>query len=121
MLTFFVDFFCYKIIPLKTIFFRLKDFSDMVEGFNMDPLYLQYEQQGQIPDYRVFRYLCDMFSNCSDKIISDPQKQQSNNQTHFMFQHLQIPLGRRFRSLKLWFVMRMFGISGLQEYIRKVN
>ncbi len=30
-----------------------------------------------------------------------------------------IPLGRRFRSLKLWFVIRSFGIEGLRERIRK--
>eukprot|EP00753_Platysulcus_tardus_P019342 PLAT7098.2.p2 GENE.PLAT7098.2~~PLAT7098.2.p2 ORF type:complete len:540 (-),score=307.54 PLAT7098.2:71-1690(-) len=30
----------------------------------------------------------------------------------------QIPLGRRFRSLKLWFVMRTFGASGLRAHIR---
>ncbi|RNA27256.1 dopa decarboxylase, partial [Brachionus plicatilis] len=35
------------------------------------------------------------------------------------FRHWQIPLGRRFRSLKLWFVMRLFGVKGLQSYIRK--
>jgi len=29
-----------------------------------------------------------------------------------------IPLGRRFRALKLWFVLRGFGMSGLQEKIR---
>jgi aromatic-L-amino-acid/L-tryptophan decarboxylase len=29
----------------------------------------------------------------------------------------QIPLGRRFRSLKIWFVMRTYGISGLREHI----
>ncbi|KAG0628344.1 hypothetical protein M758_1G019700 [Ceratodon purpureus] len=29
----------------------------------------------------------------------------------------QIPLGRRFRALKLWMVMRMYGSSGLQSYI----
>jgi aromatic-L-amino-acid decarboxylase len=29
-----------------------------------------------------------------------------------------IPLGRRFRALKLWFVIREFGVSGLQEKIR---
>lgn len=29
-----------------------------------------------------------------------------------------IPLGRRFRALKLWFVMRSFGIEGLQKKIR---
>ncbi|XP_023225375.1 histidine decarboxylase-like [Centruroides sculpturatus] len=34
------------------------------------------------------------------------------------FMHWQIPLSRRFRSLKLWFVIRSFGITGLQEHIR---
>ncbi|MCP4111137.1 MAG: aminotransferase class V-fold PLP-dependent enzyme [Desulfobacteraceae bacterium] len=30
-----------------------------------------------------------------------------------------IPLGRRFRSLKLWFVIRYFGIEGLRWHIRR--
>ncbi|GJP38432.1 hypothetical protein CLOM_g22869 [Closterium sp. NIES-68] len=30
----------------------------------------------------------------------------------------QVPLGRRFRALKLWFVLRMFGAASLREYIR---
>ncbi|MEQ2276493.1 hypothetical protein XENORESO_004061, partial [Xenotaenia resolanae] len=33
--------------------------------------------------------------------------------------HWQIPLGRRFRSLKMWFVFRMYGVKGLQAHIRK--
>lgn len=31
----------------------------------------------------------------------------------------QIPLGRRFRALKLWFVLRSFGLEGLRHHIRK--
>ncbi|KAM4064654.1 pyridoxal-dependent decarboxylase conserved domain-containing protein [Hirsutella rhossiliensis] len=31
----------------------------------------------------------------------------------------QIPLGRRFRSLKLWFVLRAYGVSGLQAHVRR--
>lgn len=31
----------------------------------------------------------------------------------------QIPLGRRFRSLKIWFVLRTYGVTGLQQHIRK--
>jgi aromatic-L-amino-acid decarboxylase len=31
----------------------------------------------------------------------------------------QVPLGRRFRALKLWFVIRSFGVAGLQERIRE--
>jgi aromatic-L-amino-acid decarboxylase len=30
-----------------------------------------------------------------------------------------IPLGRRFRSLKLWFVLRHYGIEGLQFHVRE--
>jgi len=30
----------------------------------------------------------------------------------------QIPLGRRFRSLKLWFVIRHYGVEGMREFIR---
>lgn len=31
----------------------------------------------------------------------------------------QIPLGRRFRSLKLWFVIRYYGLEGLRYHIRR--
>jgi aromatic-L-amino-acid decarboxylase len=31
----------------------------------------------------------------------------------------QVPLGRRFRALKLWFVIRWFGVSGLQQKVRE--
>ncbi|GFG35977.1 hypothetical protein Cfor_03560 [Coptotermes formosanus] len=35
------------------------------------------------------------------------------------YRHWQIPLGRRFRSLKLWFVLRLYGVRNLQAFIRK--
>jgi len=31
----------------------------------------------------------------------------------------QVPLGRRFRALKLWFVLRHYGVEGLRAYIRE--
>jgi len=31
----------------------------------------------------------------------------------------QIPLGRRFRALKLWFVLRHYGLEGLRSHLRK--
>ena len=30
-----------------------------------------------------------------------------------------VPLGRRFRALKLWFVMRSYGLNGIQQKLRK--
>ncbi|KAH8889822.1 PLP-dependent transferase [Thozetella sp. PMI_491] len=35
------------------------------------------------------------------------------------YREWQIPLGRRFRSLKIWFVLRSYGARGLQEHIRR--
>ena len=35
-------------------------------------------------------------------------------------QDWQVPLGRRFRSLKLWFVLRSYGSENLQKYLRWV-
>lgn len=32
--------------------------------------------------------------------------------------NLQISLGRRFRSLKIWFVLRSYGVSGFQQHLR---
>lgn len=34
------------------------------------------------------------------------------------YRHWGIPLSRRFRALKLWFVIRNYGVQGLQDYIR---
>ena len=37
----------------------------------------------------------------------------------FDYRDWHIPLGRRFRALKLWFVIRHYGIEGLQSHIRE--
>ncbi|KAK9510841.1 hypothetical protein O3M35_005540 [Rhynocoris fuscipes] len=35
------------------------------------------------------------------------------------FRNWEIPLGRRFRALKLWLTMRLYGVTNLQNFIRK--
>ncbi|KAF5298426.1 hypothetical protein FQR65_LT01204 [Abscondita terminalis] len=34
------------------------------------------------------------------------------------YRHWQISLGRRFRALKVWFVLRSYGVTGIQKHIR---
>lgn len=34
------------------------------------------------------------------------------------YRHWQISLGRRFRALKLWFVLRIYGAEGIQKHVR---
>src|ERR1700678_3726956 len=36
----------------------------------------------------------------------------------FEYRNWHVPLGRRFRALKLWFVIRHYGVEGLQFHIR---
>lgn len=37
------------------------------------------------------------------------------------YRNWHLSLGRRFRSLKLWFVLRSFGVEGFRTYIRRVR
>ncbi|CAJ0600536.1 unnamed protein product [Cylicocyclus nassatus] len=37
------------------------------------------------------------------------------------YRHLQVALGRRFRALKIWFVLRKLGIEFIQETLRRQN
>ncbi|XP_055357195.1 aromatic-L-amino-acid decarboxylase-like [Paramacrobiotus metropolitanus] len=46
-------------------------------------------------------------------------KQPEHGEAMPDYRHWQIALGRRFRSLKLWFIMRLYGVEGLQKYIRE--
>jgi aromatic-L-amino-acid decarboxylase len=43
----------------------------------------------------------------------------SDQGTVIDYRNWQIPLGRRFRSLKIWFVMRSYGLSGMKAFIRR--
>ncbi|KAF2368857.1 Pyridoxal phosphate-dependent decarboxylase [Trinorchestia longiramus] len=52
-------------------------------------------------------------------LVVDPlYLQHSYSEQSIDYRHWGIPLSRRFRALKLWFVIRTYGISGLQRYIR---
>lgn len=42
----------------------------------------------------------------------------SESNTVVDYKDWQIPLGRRFRSLKLWMVLRLYGVTNLRAYIR---
>ncbi|RME74935.1 MAG: aminotransferase class V-fold PLP-dependent enzyme [Chloroflexi bacterium] len=47
------------------------------------------------------------------------RNQASESGEVFDYRDWQIPLGRRFRALKLWFVIRHYGVEGLRHHIRQ--
>ncbi len=51
---------------------------------------------------------------------SDPEYLKTSYDPQVVnFRDWGIPLGRRFRALKLWFVLRSYGVEGLQQFLRK--
>ncbi|KAK3909357.1 Tyrosine decarboxylase [Frankliniella fusca] len=52
-------------------------------------------------------------------LVVDPlYLQHGYSESTIDYRHWGVPLSRRFRALKLWFVMRTYGIDGLRQYIR---
>ncbi len=53
-------------------------------------------------------------------ILPEYLKNEATNEGAVLdYRDWHIPLGRRFRALKLWFVIRHYGIEGLQHHIRR--
>lgn len=52
--------------------------------------------------------------------VQPPYLQHRYQKQTMDYRHLQIALGRRFRSLKIWFVLRNMGTQELQNYLRKM-
>lgn len=48
----------------------------------------------------------------------NPLYLQHEHSSAIDYRHYGIPLSRRFRALKLWFVFRSYGIEGIQRYMR---
>ena len=96
------------IFPTFT-FYRVRDRFKLTQALVVDPLYLQHSYSETAIDYRVILFANLLLKFCIEVFF-------------FKFLHVQhwgIPLSRRFRSLKLWFVIRSYGVSGLQDYIRE--
>ncbi len=47
------------------------------------------------------------------------RNEASDSGAVFDYRDWQVPLGRRFRALKLWFVIRHYGVEGLRSYIEE--
>ncbi|KOB77527.1 Aromatic amino acid decarboxylase [Operophtera brumata] len=53
-------------------------------------------------------------------LVVDPlYLQHCYDHTAIDYRHWGVALSRRFRSLKIWFMLRSYGISGLQKYVRR--
>jgi aromatic-L-amino-acid decarboxylase len=96
------------------------------------PEYRQYLNGVEFADSYVFNPHKWLFTNfdCSAYYVKDaphlinvfasnPDYLKRIHEEVINYKDWGIPLGRRFRALKLWFVLRCFGIDGLQNRLRE--
>ncbi|KAL8912313.1 MAG: hypothetical protein Q9171_002685 [Xanthocarpia ochracea] len=57
-------------------------------------------------DVNVHKWLLTNFDASSSGLVTD-------------YRDWQIPLGRRFRALKIWFVLRSYGVKGMKDHIKR--
>lgn len=70
---------------------------------------------------------CDLFYVADRSVLIDSlsvtpeylRNTATDSGTVIDYRDWQVPLGRRFRALKLWFVMRHYGATGLQAHVRQ--
>ncbi|KAL8697006.1 MAG: hypothetical protein Q9201_007364 [Fulgogasparrea decipioides] len=122
----------------------LEDYQELTEGFemfdsfdvnmhkwlltNFDARYVDIgcRKRGSSPIAKnTFIFGC-VFLPRREPLISalsiTPSYLQNNYSTSGLvtdYRDWQIPLGRRFRALKIWFVLRMYGINGLKRHVRR--
>ncbi|OQD80269.1 hypothetical protein PENANT_c037G00934 [Penicillium antarcticum] len=84
-----------------------KDFAEGVDSFNMNMHNVLY-----------VRNRLDL-TNALDITPTYLRNPYSDMGTVIDYRNWSISLGRRFRALKIWFVMRSYGLNGMKAHIRK--
>ncbi|MBA0790967.1 hypothetical protein Gohar_015578 [Gossypium harknessii] len=87
----------------------VKDRSALVQALSTNPEYLKNKKMA---DSKPAKTWFLMYSGKLAKLVAS----QANMVVDY--KDWQVPLGRRFRSLKLWMVLRLYGLENLQCYIR---
>ncbi|XP_038063290.1 aromatic-L-amino-acid decarboxylase-like isoform X1 [Patiria miniata] len=93
--------------------YLLKGFQNVM-SFNYNPIkWMHVGLDCSVMWVRNKYYLVDALSINRIYYMEDEQEK------HLLdYRNWTVPLSRRFRSLKLWCVIRTYGVEGLQEYIR---
>ena len=108
---------------------RVRDRYLLTQALVVDPLYLQHSYSESAIDYRVGLTLpkkATVLPSLKQRVCKRTRQwyldanliwtvKYKTNTSCFHVQHWGIPLSRRFRSLKLWFVIRNYGVSNSDD------
>ena len=97
----------------------LPEYQDMIDGIEMADSFVFNPHKWLFTNFDCTAYFVkdvDALLN-TFTILPEYLKTQTRGQVND-YRDWGVPLGRRFRALKLWFVIRNFGVKGLQEKLR---
>lgn len=97
----------------------LPEYQDMIDGMEMADSFVFNPHKWLFTNFDCSAYFVkdvDALVN-TFTILPEYLKTQTRGQVND-YRDWGVPLGRRFRALKLWFVIRNFGVKGLQEKLR---
>ncbi|KAL4779911.1 pyridoxal phosphate-dependent transferase [Aspergillus varians] len=93
-----------------------KDFAEGVDSFNVNMhKWMLVNFDASLLYVRNRRDLTD-FLDITPAYLRNPFSESGQV---IDYRNWSIPLGRRFRALKIWFVMRSYGLNGMKDYVRK--
>jgi aromatic-L-amino-acid decarboxylase len=97
----------------------LPEFQELIKGHELADSYVFNPHKWMFTNFdctimylKEPRYLVNTFSMTPEYLKTKLDEKVNN------YRDWGIPLGRRFRALKLWFVVRSYGLQGLREKLR---
>ncbi|WP_075348770.1 pyridoxal phosphate-dependent decarboxylase family protein [Algoriphagus marinus] len=97
----------------------LPEFQELIKGHELADSYVFNPHKWMFTNFdctimylKEPRYLVNTFSMTPEYLKTKLDEEVNN------YRDWGIPLGRRFRALKLWFVVRSYGLQGLREKLR---
>jgi aromatic-L-amino-acid/L-tryptophan decarboxylase len=97
----------------------LPEFRETAKGFEMADSFVFNPHKWMFTNFDSSAFFVRNPELLTKTFSLVPAYLQSGQDTDLDFSNWGIQLGRRFRALKLWFVIRHFGVEGLQRKIRE--
>ncbi len=99
--------------------FFLNEYRHFLQGIDHADSYVFNAHKWLFTNFDCSCYFVKDANHLINTFSANPDYLKRTEESVAMFKDWGIPLGRRFRALKLWFVLRNYGMSGIQELLRK--
>ncbi len=100
--------------------FILPEFRYLMQGLEFADSYVFNPHKWLMVNFDCSAYFVKNKQDLINTFSMTPEYLKTANEAEVNnYRDWGVPLGRRFRALKLWFVLRSYGVEGLQNIIRK--